>query len=366
MSIFELPLLAEKLSSGGKKLWNRIYEVDVLQGKLELVSGMRNWVEEKFGKQSEVENQKIIRVTNLITGEAALFNSLRGKRPMTCFPNKNLDSLVEEHRRDCPFCSPEDRTPRDHFGRIRGKYCLTAANLAQYDSYHGLIIPREHHPLRFNEDMVEDYFQVAARWFQKVYAAMEGGGAAIYPFIMWNCLWPAGSSVLHGHLQLTVTQKRHYPKVERLRECSLRYARNYSSNYFRDLYDLHKALELGWEEGETRLLSILTPIKEKEVWILLPPGPVTIDRLGLFGRVVCRVLDRLKQQTCLQSFNVAVYLPPLGGEIDASDWGEFPPVVRLVDRGDVFNRTADFGAMELFAASVISSDPFTVAKLLQP
>ncbi|AGL01184.1 hypothetical protein [Desulfoscipio gibsoniae] len=369
MSIFKLPQLVEELPSGENALWNRIYEIDILQSKHELVSGIHSWVEEKFGSVSEVENQKIIRMTNLITGEGALFNNLRSKRPMTHFPNRDLDSLVEEHRQDCPFCSPEDRTPRDSFGRIRGKYCLTAANLTKYDGYHSLIIPREHHPLRFNEDMVEDYFRVAVRWFQEVksYASREyGSSATLYPFLMWNCLWPAGSSVVHGHLQLTVTPKRHYQKVEQLRQCSLLYTRKYGNNYFQDLFALYKALGLGWAKGESRLLSLLTPIKEKEIWILLLPGPSTFDKLGLVGRAVCHVLNRLKQKTLLQSFNVAVYLPPLEREADAGGWKEFPIVVRLVDRGDVFNRTADFGAMELFATSVISSDPFTVARLLRP
>lgn len=63
------------------------------------------------------------------------------------------------------------------------------------------------------------------------------------------------------------------------------------------------------------------------------------------------------------SFNVAVYLPPLGPTPE--DWSHFPVVVRMVDRGDPSNRTADVGAMELYAASVISSDPFLLAHTLK-
>ena len=37
----------------------------------------------------------------------------------------------------------------------------------------------------------------------------------------------------------------------------------------------------------------------------------------------------------------------------------------MVDRGDPMNRTADFGAMELYASSVVSSDPFRVAAALR-
>jgi hypothetical protein len=37
-----------------------------------------------------------------------------------------------------------------------------------------------------------------------------------------------------------------------------------------------------------------------------------------------------------------------------------------VDRGDPANRTSDIGAMELYAASVVASDPFRVAEALRP
>jgi hypothetical protein len=47
------------------------------------------------------------------------------------------------------------------------------------------------------------------------------------------------------------------------------------------------------------------------------------------------------------------------------DWVGFPVMVRIVDRGDPSSRTADFGTMELYAASVVSSDPFRLANALE-
>lgn len=365
MSVFQLPLLVDKLPPRERALFKRIYETDNLPGRLELPEGMRDWAAERFGSVGEVENQRIMRVTNLVTGEGALFNHLRGRRPLGARQSRDLDSLVEEQRQGCPFCAPGERTPRDLFGRIRGEHCITAANVAKYDGYHGLVIPREHHPLKFDEAMVEDYFQVAARWFLAAHrhAAGESDGAARYPFLMWNCLWPAGSSVVHGHLQLTLTRGRHYPRVDWLRRCARQYARDYGDDYFEDLFALHRALGLGWMENGCRLLAVLTPIKEKETWIFLPPGPVTPERLGGAGRAVGGVLNRLIKKAGLSSFNAALYLPPLAG--DDGEWAQFPLIARLVDRGSVFNRTADFGAMELYAASVIASDPFAVARLLR-
>jgi hypothetical protein len=58
-----------------------------------------------------------------------------------------------------------------------------------------------------------------------------------------------------------------------------------------------------------------------------------------------------------------VYLPPLAP--DGEDWRRFPPIARIVDRGDASNKTSDMGAMELYAASVIATDPYQVADALR-
>jgi len=40
-------------------------------------------------------------------------------------------------------------------------------------------------------------------------------------------------------------------------------------------------------------------------------------------------------------------------------------LARIVDRGDLGNRVTDFGGMELYAQSVIGTDPFFVARTLR-
>jgi hypothetical protein len=56
-------------------------------------------------------------------------------------------------------------------------------------------------------------------------------------------------------------------------------------------------------------------------------------------------------------------MPPLGPTQE--DWADFLTVVYIVDRGDPSNRTSDMGGMELYAASVVASDPFRVAEALR-
>ena len=115
-------------------------------------------------------------------------------------------------------------------------------------------------------------------------------------------------------------------------------------------------LDLAWRRDGVRGLAYLTPIKEKEVILLADE-----EGLPLYDEVY-RVLESFRHLG-VKSFNVALIRPPLVPVEE--DWSGFPVMVRLVDRGDPSNKTADFGGMELYAASVIASDPFRVAAFMR-
>ena len=101
----------------------------------------------------------------------------------------------------------------------------------------------------------------------------------------------------------------------------------------------------------------LTPIKEKEVWLLA-------DAVGpALGDAIYRVLDCYLHQLGVTCFNVVLYVPPLAAVPE--DWSGFPVIARIVDRGALHNKTADMGAMELYASSVVSSDPFQLVGYLR-
>lgn len=367
MAVIQLNSVVATLTEDLNEIFRRIYHVHISPGNLDLPDGIKPWVTQRFGHPSIVEGQTVVRVDNRITLEGTLYNELRSMRPLEKSSGQDLTTAVEGYKYDCPFCRAGEQTPRDVFGRIEGQYCITAANIAKYDGWHGLVIPREHHPLRFNLTMLQDYLDVAGRWFTRVMAEGEKAGAepapADYCFLMWNCLWPAGSSVVHGHLQLTVTRGGHYPAVERLRRSAMNYKANYGSNYFEDLYRLHLALGLGLEFGQgIRVMAVLTPVKEREVWLMAPVWR-GVNNLNSLAPAVYRVLRVYLDQLGVNSYNMAVYLPPEGETRE--DWRGFPTIVRIVDRGDAMGRTADFGGMELFAASVVASDPFAVATTLR-
>ena len=176
---------------------------------------------------------------------------------------------------------------------------------------------------------------------------------------MWNCLWRAGGSLIHGHAQATATRNLHYPKVEHLRRAALAYAADHGTNYFDDLYRVHEDLGLSFPcPGNVQGFASLTPVKERELILL---GESLEDEA--LHQAVAGALESYVGRMGVSSFNVAFHAPPLTP--DGMDWSGFPTVVHLVDRGDPASRTSDIGAMELYAASVVASNPFQTAETLQ-
>jgi hypothetical protein len=353
-AITELTAAIAQLPPPERARFERLFHVSEAVGVLVAPPSMYSWIEGFFGSVAAVEKQKIVKTTNLVTFEGTLFNALRASRPMESEIPEQLDEIVTSGVGD-PFCRPYEGTPEDLFGRVSGAHAITASNVAKYDAFHGVVIYQEHNPLAFTREAIADYLDVGLRWGQ---AALEADPEARYYFFMWNCLWKSGASILHGHAQVAATRGMHYARVEYLRRAALSYRMGCGTNYFEDLYAAHAALGLTAEGPGVQLMVSLTPIKEKEVWLFADAvGPELAD--GIY-----RVLHCYVHQLGVTSFNVVLYMPPLAPVPE--DWSGFPVIARLVDRGALLNKTADMGAMELYASSVVSSDPFKLITYLRP
>jgi hypothetical protein len=352
--ITDLGALISDLSPEDRILAKRIFDVSTTTGRLDPPEAMHAWIEKSFGSVNQVTAQRIVKVTNRITLEGTLFNGLRASRPLDTGVSLDLDREIAATKGD-PFCHPKEGTPADVFGRVEGEHATTASNVAKYDGFHGLIVFDDHNPLHLTPEKVAGYVSVGLEWGRK---ALEVDSEAHYHFLMWNCLWRAGGSIIHGHAQITATRGSHYPKVERLRRTASAYKREHASDYFEDLFRVHASLGLGIPSEGARAFASLSPIKEKELVVIgEDPGDASL------GRAVGGLLQGYVEHLGVRAFNVAFYMPPLGSTQE--DWSDFPTVVHIVDRGDPSNRTSDIGAMELYAASVVASDPFRVAEALR-
>jgi galactose-1-phosphate uridylyltransferase len=357
-----------------RQLFAQLFDVDVTTGHALPPPEMERWVIQQFGALEPVREQTIVKIVNRLTLESALFNPLRARRPTK--PGGGDPALEEwiarEQAEHDIFRDPERDTTADVFGRIRGQHCVTASNVAKYAGWHGLVIFDEPHPLRFGTPQLRDYLDVALRWLA---AAHARDAQAIYPIITWNCLPKSGATIMHGHMQIALTRGMHYTHVERWRRAAVSYRARAGARYFDDLFALHAKLELAIPFGaETRVFAHLTPARNREIVLLAQAlTPVAAATLasqwerGSGGEglptVLATILRRLIDEQGMRAFNVAIALPPLGPARE--DWRAMPIIARIADRGDPLTTRGDMGAMELFAANVITADPFEVAAQLR-
>jgi len=340
--VTELDKIVEHLSRDAKELFNRFYSFEISTGHLKIPVEMENWVKKRFGSVERVEKQRIVSIKNKFTGEHSLFNKLRSDRPIEAKSAITLEEL--EEKKKCLFCNPEKQTPADVFGRVKGEYCITGSNIAKYDFFHSLIIFNEHNPLVTKKiEWIEDYLRTGERWFVEVSKCV--GEKKLKKFFLWNCLWRSGASIIHGHIQLTASRMR-YGKLEFLEKVATDYKKEFNSSYIEDLYKIHLSLGLARENKGERILFYLTPIKEKEIFVIR-----WARKSDEMADTVYKLLKNYLDMG-VQSFNLAIF------QLD--DYH----IVRLVDRGSLADRNSDIGAMELYAASVISSDPFKLAQVV--
>jgi hypothetical protein len=352
-NIAQLDDIVHGMAHAQRSLFERIFHVEVGHGRLIPPPEMEQWIVRQFGSIEATLDQKIVRITNQITLEGVLFNALRSSRPMWQAPSLDLDTELVKNAPTDPLRDPYHGTPEDIFGRIEGRYCVTASDIAKFDGYHGIIVYHEPHPLKWSREMLHDYIDTGRRWAETAHAT--DADAQYYLFI-WNCLWRAGASLLHGHAQVMLGRGMHYAAVEALRRAALLYQANYRTNYFDDLFDVHQDLDCGFQRGDVRVMANLVPRKENEVMLMAPSMSDALkDR-------IYDVLACFRDRLGVTSFNLVIYTPPIGDTHE--DWTGFPVIVRIVNRGDPTARTADIGAMELYAASVVSSDPFRLAAAL--
>jgi len=365
-----------------RELFGQLFAVDVAVGNALPPREMEAWVIQQFGALELVREQTIVKIVNRLTLESALFNPLRARRPTK--PGAGDQALEGWIARELAehdiFRDPERDTTADVFGRIRGRHCVTASNVAKYAGWHGLVIFDEPHPLRFGPAQLSDYLEVALRWLAAAHALEP---QAIYPIITWNCLPKSGATIMHGHMQLALTRGMHYTHIERWRRAAVEYRTRTGASYFEDLFGLHADLELAIPCGaETRAFVHLTPARNREIVFLAEQIGIQGDKAtGRHGEddslsarllvspsegiteAIHRILRRLIDEQGVRAFNVAIALPPLGPTPE--DWRAVPIIARIADRGDPMTARGDLGAMELFAANVITADPFEVAAQLR-
>jgi hypothetical protein len=365
-TITDLPKLLAALPEEAQRRFHTIYRVEQLDGRAIVPEPMRDWVTQRFGSVAAAERQTVIKVLNWLTLEGALFNPLRSRRIAAHAANDaELEQwIAEELAMQTMFRDPQRLTTDDPFGRVRGRWCTSASNVAKYDGLHGLIVFDEPHPLHFNTERLQDYLATALRWLA---AAHTYDPQAIYPVITWNCLPKSGATIMHGHMQMVLSRTLPFARAELWRRAAAVYAVQHPQrDYYTDLAELHTALGLDLPAPPgVSAFAHLTPLRAHEIVAMVqPPGttPETwLPAIAALGEFLGTSLERL-QAIGTRTFNMALLCPPIGTH---TEWRNTPLVLRLGDRGDPLGPRGDLGSMELYATGVIGVDPFETRRAVR-
>jgi len=203
-----------------------------------------------------LEKQKIEYRKELLTSRACRINVKRSERKKQAQTGMGYSELLELSTKNCYFCPANIKTATPMFpsslvpeGRIKLGETTVFPNLFPFAKYHAVATVSRQHFLGIDEftlKQIQDTVKASIEYFRAVALSDE---KAVYPIFSWNFLPPAGASVIHPHVQLTVDEQPTNLASLYLSACK-RYLKNNKENYWKRL------LEIEEKEGDRFLGKI--------------------------------------------------------------------------------------------------------------
>lgn len=173
-----------------------------------------------------------------LTGRTARichFMALRWEKP-------DFEKLVAGTEAWCPFCPDKVRKVTPRFpgdllpeGRLESEDRILFPNLAPYDGISAVATLGARHffPMTaFTPERVAGAFSLAQQFFRRLHEV--GHPESLYHLINWNHMPPAGSSLIHSHIQVFASS--HAPNLMRQElEAARAYRQGHRANYWDDL-----------------------------------------------------------------------------------------------------------------------------------
>ncbi|MFZ0390660.1 MAG: hypothetical protein WAN36_09395 [Calditrichia bacterium] len=206
---------------------------------------------------------------------------------------------------------PENIHPE---GRIGIGSALLFPNLAGFARYSGVCILSKKHYTAIQDFTAQEIRDglLACREFFRVCAATDSD--VLYPSVNMNYLLPAGSSILHPHLQPVLDP---FPTNNHLQmlQGSGKYMQENNSSYWTDLISQERGKERFILDSENMvLLAPFAPTGFNEVNLILKESgnfaefPETmLEEIGTILQQIFRIYHHLQHN----SFNLAIFSPPV-------------------------------------------------------
>lgn len=232
-----------------------------------------------------------------------------------------LKDYAERSRVECPFCPTRlmgkvPRFPSNLFaeGVIRVGETVTFPSLFAHAEYNAVTVLSSSHLLRPSEFKAQTLFEALKASSTYVRRVRLVDQEVKYAAVVVNYLPPAGSTVVHPHMQTLATSVG-FQRVGRMLRFGERYWRRNGRNYWDDLIDEEMTSEryIGRVDG-LHVLAPFAPSSLFEVDMALPGRSSFLELeegdLASIARGVEKVL-RYYSENGVWSFNLALYSGPL-------------------------------------------------------
>ncbi|MBD3228267.1 MAG: hypothetical protein GF329_08755 [Candidatus Lokiarchaeota archaeon] len=161
---------------------------------------------------------------------------------------KILNEIIEKTSKNCPFCPDNILTQTPKFdkipgGRLRVGQAIAFPNIFSFFENSAVIVLSEDHYLELNEFTPEILFD-ALKLAKKYTRAILNADKNIECNLILGCnyLYSAGSTVVHPHLQLYISENDFFYNKLLLTE-SEKYFKQNNMNYWEDLVETEKKLK---------------------------------------------------------------------------------------------------------------------------
>ncbi len=271
-----------------------------------------------------------------LLGDSMRISSAKG---LDKLPGEDFLTAFAQNSNPCFFCEGrvENATPKmpahmDKEGRLSKGKALLFPNLSGFARYSGVcIFSKQHfiHPQEFTAGLIFDALRVCQDYFKKCAAHDDD---ILYPTVNSNYLLPAGSSLLHPHLQPVLDP---FPTNmhRRLLEESSRYYRQNQSDFWDDLKEaerngprfVHESSHSYWQTpfAPSGFVEFTGIMKAAGSYVDLDQEEIA-DLAGMLKNII-----RFYHSCDHNSFNFTIFSPPVNArEEDA----RIPVIVKIVSR----------------------------------
>ncbi|XP_068081499.1 uncharacterized protein [Anabrus simplex] len=321
-----------------------MYSVEVQEASIKfnrkLEQKVKSWLGNDEKLYKEAQAQMIFSLQDHYNHRFTVYNAVRGKRPATGShkPNKMFVSEpANDEKSKCDFCHPLTMTAEDNFGRIYGKYSVSAANIFKLNKWHALFITKQHSLFNITEVEFIDLFNTAIKWFKTVNAMDH---IARYPVLFWDMFPHAGASQMHVHVHGILGTNGYPGQFGDLFSMTKNFRSKEHSYYWTSVIKMHEALGLVLRFNKVVALAPLVPHRSHELWLISNEPCKELFQLLYY---TVKMYQSGLSQFC---FSMGGALPVPNQEFDPEK--SLPSVIQIGTRGDCSSSVNDISSVELY------------------